>query len=207
MPVLFTTFPFCQKYTNYLHIFTSFFTHYIYTTQTVVFPFFCHKYIHIYYKIYAYIFYLTRFVCILYNFFEIMRKMSRKNSLRKYISSNISNIVVIYFFSLLFLSNNVFLLAKDFLPNFQAQILADILFFARHIFSLCVFPSVLFVFCYFAQTSLILHFLFLFVLAVLLLFANKNTIAKKYKKTKLLSLYKNIICEKNIFLLKSALLC
>lgn len=160
-----------------------------------------------YLNICAHIFCLTDFGSILYNFFEIMRKTSRKKSLRKYISANISNIVAIYFFSLLFLSNNVFVLVKDFLPNLQAQILTDVLFFARHIFSLCVFPNCLIVFCYFAQTSLILHFLFLFVLAVLLLFANKKTNHQTFKKTKIFVFDKNTFCEKYIFLLKSALLC
>lgn len=150
---------------------------------------------------------MTKIRSILYNFFEIMRKTSRKNSFKKYISSNISNVVVIYFFSLLFLSDNVFALAKDFLPNFQAQILFDILFFAKHVFSICVFPSILFAFCYFAQSSLIWHFLFFCVLAILLLFANKKTRLKKFKKTKIFFHFENSIFEKNIFLLKSALLC
>ena len=160
-----------------------------------------------YLNICAHIFCLTDFGSILYNFFEIMRNLSRKKTLKQYISTNISNIVVIYFFSLLFLSDNVFYLAKDFLPNLQAQIFFDILFFARHTFSLCIFPSFLFVLCYFSQTSLILHFLFLFVLAVLLLFANKKTNHQTFKKTKIFVFDKNTFCEKYIFLLKSALLC
>ena len=136
-----------------------------------------------------------------------MRKTSRKNLFKQYTSSNISNIVVIYFFSFLFLSNNVFFLAKDFLPNFHEQILSDFLFFARQIFSLCMFPNCLFVIFYFAQTSFIFYFLFLIVLSVLLLFENKITFIQKFKKTKMFATQKNVFCKKNIFLLNSALLC
>lgn len=159
-----------------------------------------------YLNICAHIFCLTDFGSILYNFFEIMRKTSRKKSLRKYISANISNIVAIYFFSLLFLSNNVFALVKDFLPNLQAQILTDVLFFARHIFLLCVFPNCLIVFCYFAQTSLILHFLFCLFWLFFCFLQTKKQIIKHSKKQRF-SFSIKIRFAKNIYFCSKVHFC